>query len=201
MSSGQRRTRIRSPRVAFTCPACQTQIDPVDRCPNCQFTGADTMRMFPGPVPEIQTMNDQADLFDSSALKVIDRSRKRLAKRFPQFRWRVCTVNLPAETNLRLYGFWLLNVLPIQSDESESDRLWTVLLVINVAANRAAVATGYSAEPWLGNDQWDKTLAAMIPAWKAGDYGKSVAAFYDASRILLENSWRHAEAVLSGKSA
>lgn len=159
------------------------------------------MRMFPGPVPEIQTMNDQADLFDTSALKVIDRSRKRLAKRFPQFRWRVCTVNLPAETNLRLYGFWLLNVLPIQSDESESDRLWTVLLVINVAANRAAVATGYSAEPWLGNDQWDKTLAAMIPAWKAGDYGKSVAAFYDASRILLENSWRHAEAVLSGKSA
>lgn len=199
MSTAQRRSRVKSPRVAFTCPACQTQFDAADRCPNCQFTGSDTMRMFAGAPPEITTVNDQADLFDSAALKTIERSRKRLAKRFPQFRWRLCTTNLPAETNLRLYGFWMLNVAPIRPDESESDRQWTVLLLINAAANRAAVVPGYAAEPWLGNDQWDKALARMVPAWKVEDFGKAVAEYYDAVRSMLENSWRHAAAVLTNE--
>jgi hypothetical protein len=183
--------------VAFSCPACQTQLDTADRCPNCGFTGGDTMQMFTGPIPEFRTVNDQADLLDTTALKQVERARIRLARRFPQFRFRICTVNLPAETNLRLYGFWILNVHPIQPDESESDRLWTVLLLINAAANKAAVVPGYAAEPWLGNDQWDKALSRMVPAWKLGDYGRAIADFLGTARGLLEISWRHAASVLS----
>lgn len=201
MSTRQRRSRVRSTSVAYACPACQTILGTVDRCPNCHFTGADTMGMFEGEAPPIEPVTDLAELWDEDDLKQILRARKRVMGRFPQFRWSICTVNLPAEANLRLYGFWMLNVNALRADESETDRLWTILLLINAAANKAAAIPAYAAEPWLGNDQWDKALASMVPAWKVGAYGRGVADFLASATLLLESSWRQVQSNPSGDSA
>lgn len=191
----QRRSRVRSASEAFACPACQTHIGPVERCPNCHFTGSDTMAMFGGSPPPVAPVNDLAGLWDEAALKAIAKARKRANGRFPQFRWSLCSMHLPPETNLRLYGFWMLNAYPLAEDESENNRLWTVLLLINAAANKAAVIPAYAAEPWLGSDQWDKLLAGMSPSWKNGDSGRAAAGFIHSSVGLLESAWRQAAAI------
>lgn len=201
MNQSRRRSRIRPTSVAFACPACRTIIGTVDRCPNCHFTGGDTMGMFRGSPPQVAALNDAAGLWDAADLKIIAKARQRASLRFPQFRWNICSVELPEETNLRLYGFWMLNVCPLREDEAETDRLWTVLLLINATAAKAAAIPAYAAEPWLGNDQWDKALACMAARWQAGSRGQAVADFLAAATTQLESSWRQVSAALADPSA
>ena len=201
MNSSRRRSRIRPTSVAFACPACQTIIGTVDRCPNCHFTGGDTMTLFQGSPPLVDAINDAASIWDGNDLKIIAKARQRASRRFPQFRWSICTVELPEKTNLRLYGFWMLNVCPLRANEAETDRLWTVLLLINVTTLKAAAIPAYAAEPWLGNDQWDKALASMAASWKAGSRGQAVADFLASATTQFESSWRQVSAALTDPSA
>lgn len=186
----KRRNLIRPAMLAFACPACQAAIESVAACPKCGFTGGDTMTMFPGVPPQPQPVNDTAKLWDEEDLRVIQRACRRAMRRFPQFRWSLCTVALPEGTNLRLYGFWMLNVAPIREAESERDRFWTVLVLINIRDHRIAVVPGYAAELWLTNDLWDKSIEAMIPAWKAGAYGLAIRDFIHSALGLLEQAWK-----------
>jgi hypothetical protein len=162
----------------------------LNRCPNCQFTGADTLAMFPGPAPRLQPVSDAGRLWNDHDLKVIERARERVGRRFPQFRWRICSTTLPPEGNLRLFGFWLLNVAPLAPTESAADRTWTVLLVVNGVTHQATVVPGYAAEGWLPPDQWEMALASMQHPWRAGRPGKAVAAFLSSACKLLETAWR-----------
>lgn len=188
------RDLVRPTMLAFSCPQCRAVIDSVPACPKCGFTGADTMQMFGGAAPAPLPVNDTARLWDERDLRLIRNARQRALRRFPQFRWSFCTVELPADTNLRLYGFWMLNVAPIREDESERDRFWTVLVLANVTDHRIAVVPAYAAELWLTNDMWDKAIEAMFPAWQADDYGAAVRDFMRAALKLLDQSWQRATA-------
>ena len=174
------------PDRGFACPACQQVIGTADHCPHCRFTGAETLAMFPGPPPAWQPVMDGGQVWDAADLKLIERARRRLHRRFPQFRWRIGSVNWPPETNLRLFGFWLHNACPLAADESLTDRLWTVLLVVNATTNTATVVPGYAAEPWLSTARWEHALATMKAPWRAGHPGQAVAAFLNAAGNLLE---------------
>ncbi len=193
--NSRQRTRSRPPKTAFACPACQALIESVFQCPNCGFTGQHSMEMFPGTPPQPQPVNDRAGLWSGRDLRRMERARRTLAKRFPQFRWSFCTVTAPPEANLRLLGFWMLNAAPLAPDESERDRYWTVLLLINSTDHRAAVIPGYAAEMWLPNDRWDKALEAMVPEWQAGQYGKAVRNFTRMAAKLLETSWKRSNMI------
>jgi hypothetical protein len=176
--------------ASFACPACRAVIATVNRCPICQFTGADTLAMFRGPAPQLQPVSDAGRLWNDRDLQVIERARMRAGRRFPQFRWRICSTTLPPEGNLRLFGFWLLNVAPLARTESAADRTWTVLLVVNGVTRQATAVPGYAAEAWLTPDQWETALAGMQKPWRTGRPGQAVAAFLASACDLLETAWR-----------
>jgi hypothetical protein len=153
------------------------------------------MAMFGTPPPALPPILDAADLWSRQEASAIQRQIDRLRSRFPQFQWRICSVDLPPANRLRLFGFWLLNACPLAPDETPDDRQWTVILVINKANNRAVVVPGYAAEPWLPDDQLQRAMEFMTPHWQEANHGKAVCAFLKAVCKLLGSTCRRVEAL------
>lgn len=146
------------------------------------------MRIFTDSPPPLLPILDAAGIFMEADTRKIVKAREAIGRRFPQFRWRVCSVNLPLETRLSLFGFWLLNACPLDTNETANERAWTVLLLINANTGQAAVIPGYAAEPFLSDDGWNTALATMAPAWQVGNPSEAVVCFLKNTRILLNQA-------------
>ncbi len=146
--------------------------------------------MFPGPTPPLLPILDATGILTESDQDKITGACAALKKRFPQFQWRVCTVNLPPESNLALFGFWLLNACPLDAKETADERAWTVLLLINSGTGQAAVVPGYEAEPFLSDDEWKLILSNMTSVWRQGSAGDAVLRFFTEMRNQLERAWK-----------
>ena len=193
ISSGLSARNTSSRRLTFgaACPACAAPVAADAKwCPACNFTGGDTVVMFPDPPPPLMPLLDAAGLWIPDEMKMIETAREKLRRRFPQFHFHICTVMLPPETKLPAFGFWLLNVCPFYVNETAEDRAWTVLLLINARTGQAAVIPGYSAEHWISDEDWTKILATMSPAWKAGKSAQAVIRFFETSAACLDRSWK-----------
>lgn len=148
------------------------------------------MAIFPHTPPPLLPILDAAGIFKGGDIQRIESARDALRRRFPQFQWKICSVCLPPETGLSLFGFWLLNVCPFHEKETLDERAWTVLLVINSQTGQAAVVPGYAAEPFLSDDEWKSILATMAPLWQAGKPADAVIRFFKESRKQLDLAWR-----------
>ncbi len=148
------------------------------------------MEIFPDPPPPLLPILDAAGLFNDRDLRKIESARSAMNARFPQFRWKICSLFLPPEKRLPLFGFWLLNVCPFHEDETDEERAWTVLLLINAANGQVAAVPGYAAEPFLSDDEWKDILGSMSDAWSAGKPAEAVVRFFKTSREELDKAWR-----------
>lgn len=184
----------------INCPACGGPLKVDSKwCPACHFTGAHTMDLFPEAPPPLLPIFDAAGIFNGRDVCKIEAARFKLHRRFPQFHWRVCTVMLPAETNLSVFGFWLLNVCPLHGNESAEDRAATVLLLIDANTGRVAAVPGYAVESVLSDDSWKTILASMAAPWRAGQPVDAVIRFFGNTRIHLERAWKSYGARLSAR--
>ena len=199
MSNASEQPRRLAPGV-LACPACGGSLKPDAKwCPKCNFTGGDSMRIFPDAPPPLLPILDAAGLFKDTDLRKIEAVREVLRRRFPQFQWKICTVCLPPETSLPLFGFWLLNACPFHEKETLEERAWTVLLLVNAVSGQAAVVTGYAAEPFLSDDEWKTILADMSEPWKSGKPADAIVRFFQSSRNQLNRAWRRFGSRRSGK--
>lgn len=188
--SGRRASRRAVPGV-IACPSCGGPLKPDSKwCPACHFTGAKTLDLFPHPAPPLLPILDAVGLLDTPAIRKVETARDKLAKKFPQFRWRVCLVSLPENIALPVFGFWLLNASPFQEKEPLEDRAWSVLLLINTGSGDAAVIPGYAAEPYLSNDEWKLSLEAMKGKWHERKPADAIVRFFKASHLQLDRAWR-----------
>jgi hypothetical protein len=175
----------------LTCPACGGPLKVDSKwCPACHFTGAHTMELFPEAPPPLPPILDAAGILDERDLWKIEAASDKLRRRFPQFHWRVCTVMLPAETNLSVFGFWLLNVCPLHGKETAEDRAATVLLLISAGTGQVAAIPGYAVESVLSDDGWKAILATMAAPWRDGQPVEAVIRFFKNTRIHLERAWK-----------
>ncbi len=184
------------------CPACRARFDEeFSRCPACGFTGADTVAIFGSAAPPLTPVLDAVGWWGEAALARIAEARRRFRKSVPQIDIRVCVVRLEPHHSPAVFGFWLFNASPLVDGETEAQRAWTVLLVIDAASGRAAVVPGYGAEPWLADDKWQLCLDSMRRSWSAGDTAGAVVAFHRESCRALEAALRALPSKLRGKEA
>jgi hypothetical protein len=148
------------------------------------------MRMFTESPPLLLPVLDVAEIFSEDGLRRIDAARTRVRLKFPQFRWAVCTVNLPPDTSLSLFGFWLMNACPRRESETPEARAWTILLLMDVTSRKAATIPGYGAEPFLDDSDWTAAMARVSGPWLAGNPATAVTAFLNASHDRLESAWK-----------
>jgi hypothetical protein len=149
------------------------------------------MAVFSDPAPPLMPLLDAAGIWNHADVRKIEAASHKLHRRYPQFRWHVCSVVLPRGTSLPLFGFWMLNVCPFYIHETARERAWAVLLLLDAGSGQAAVIPGYSAERWLGDEDWRKILATMAGPWKAGQAGAAVLRFFETASRFLDQSWKH----------
>lgn len=187
--------RIDSPRVwtqgVIYCPTCGggLKVDS-DWCPRCNFTGGDSVTLFSDSPPPLLPILDAVGILNEKDCSKIEAARKRIGRRFPQFQWRICIVVLPPETRLSLFGFWLLNMCPLDAKETREDRASTVLLLINAASGQVSAIPGYAVESYLSDDIWKLILSEMAEAWQLGKPCEAILRFFTAARSQLENAWK-----------
>lgn len=148
------------------------------------------MDLFPESPPPLLPILDAAGILNERDVWKIEAVRDKLLRRFPQFHWRVCTVVLPPETNLSVFGFWLLNVCPLHGTESAEDRAATVLLLINAGTGQVASVPGYAVESVLSDESWKAILATMAGPWQAGQPVEAVIRYFKTTRIHLDRAWK-----------
>ena len=200
MSESRRRSSRRVAQGITRCPACGGAVKSDAKwCPNCRFTGADSAVIFPDPPPPLLPILDAVGLLRDADLREIEVARDSLRRRFPQFHWRICTVSLPEGTALPVFGFWLLNVCPLDGPETAEERASTFLLLVDVASGQAAVIPGYAVEPYLSDDDWKTILTDMTAPWQAGNPAAAFVAFFKASRRHLDAAWKRYGAPVSSR--
>ncbi|MGJ8633656.1 MAG: TPM domain-containing protein [Luteolibacter sp.] len=182
------------------CPRCAEKLDREAKwCPKCDFTGAKSLDMFGDNPPPLLPILDVTDLWNKKEEKQIKSAVASFQKRFPQIRWRVCSVALGPEVHLPVFGFWLMNVCPLMPEETAEDREWTVLLLVEANSGRASVTTGYSAEVWLSDEMWEKALAEMGEPFRRGHPDQAVVNFMKTARELMEKAWKRSQKQLANQ--
>jgi len=146
--------------------------------------------MFANPPPPLLPILDAVGLWNPQDLRTIEAARDAASLRLPQFQWRVCCVNLPPETSLPLFGFWLLNTSSLLENETARQREWAVMLLLDVASGQAAVIPGYAAEACLSDEDWKRVIQHMAPHWQRGRTAEAVGEFFNQSQIFLTLAWQ-----------
>lgn len=191
MSENREYSSKRFAIASVTCPSCQIRIERDTKwCEACGFTGSKSMEMFGETPPPLLPILDVADLWTTKEQKKIASAVKAFGKRFPQFQWRICAVTLGAEVSLPVFGFWLLNVCPLNEDETDEDREWTVLFLVDGKTGNTSVTTGYRAEVWLSDDDWNLALTEASAAMRLGDTLQAVTQFLKTTRKNMEQAWK-----------
>lgn len=190
LESSPRRLSANSTTGILSCPACGSSLKADARwCQACNFTGGDSIAMFPEPPPPLLPIIDSVGILNPGQLRKIKKARDKVVKRFPQFQWRICLVGLSPEISLPLFGFWLLNACPLHELETAEQRVWTVLLLINTNTGNAVVTSGYAAEPCMSDGEWKSVLSDMSRHWSAGKPATAICHFFKSSQRQLEQNW------------
>ena len=185
------RIRRRSSSAVLVCPSCKATLKVDSKwCHACNFTGGNTVEMFSDSPPPLLPILDAMGLWKEPDIKKIEAARENLRRRFPQIHWRVCTVCLPADTKLPLFGFWLLNACPLHEKETSEERAWTILLLIDVESGQAAVIPGYAAESCLSDNVWTQILNTMAPTWQSGKTADAIIGFFKQCHSHLDEAWK-----------
>jgi hypothetical protein len=175
---------------AQVCPSCLLPLaESVNWCPGCQFSGADTLEMFPIPLAPLQTVLDAANLWMADDLVKIERRMETLRQRFPQIRWSLYSLDAEDVPNLRLFGFWLLNASPLNEGETEEQRAWTIVIVFNEANGKVVLVPGYGVEPWVPDEQWRQALSTMAEPWNQGRRRLALERFFEAAEKSLRQAY------------
>ncbi|MGD9418874.1 MAG: hypothetical protein Q7R22_008025 [Verrucomicrobiota bacterium JB025] len=178
-------------RSGARCPACAGELR-VDAkvCPWCGFSAGKTAEWFPGSPPPMMPVLDAASMWGGDEVMLIEKTAAKLMSKFPQFRWYVCTLALPRDTALTTFGYWMMNASPLSVGETEYERGWSVLLLLDAESGNATAVPGYSAEAWLGDEDLEFALGAMGKSWRAGRSAEGVVRFFKRCQDRLELTWR-----------
>ncbi len=183
---------------AMSCPGCHLSLaEPVDQCPRCHYTGEISMRKFPFPAPAMNRFIDPQDHFSESDRARLSKALNDLLKKFPQVRICFCIINLPEGVDLREFGFWMMNVSPVDTPEEAEVRPWTILIVIDDINGNVSVTPGYAIEPFLEDQAWSALIRNEKQYFFARDYVVAGLKMIEGAEVILQEGALRTERALS----
>lgn len=117
------------------------------------------------------------DRASSLTLREVSRLRRlleRFEKKFPQSLFSVFVTDLPAETSIREFAFWLANRARFSSAEATGAENFDLLLVIEPTTGSAALTVGYGLEKFILEDDLNVALMAARPALRRGKLERGI---------------------------
>lgn len=146
------------------CPSCLTPVTgPVAECPACGMSLAKLDAKFKTVPRHLRFITDHVSLFTAEDHEALASQIEALEKQYAGLHVSLMTLELPANTNLREYVFWLFNRCRFGPADAKLGRNYSVVIVIDVTSGTVFMSTGFGFEQWLQDEDLQTILDAAIP--------------------------------------
>lgn len=179
-------------RATVVCPSCLKRFNEAeDKCPSCGYDAGRCVQQFDMTAPVLERFMDGAGLFALADEKLqgdLDAALDALGKQFPQLGLYFCTLDQEEPVSLTEYGFWMMNSCLLQQGQDESERAWSLLLLLDVKRGLLSLTPGYAIEAFIDDPEWEQALKTMAQHLSAGDYRAALLGFVKDAQELLRVS-------------
>lgn len=173
-------------RATVVCPSCLQRFkEQREQCPRCGFDAHAAVRRFPYTPPVLDRFMDHAGVTDEKLRADVTAAADVLARRFPQIGFYFCLVNLEQSASLSEFGFWMMNACRLQQGQTETDRAWSILLLVDVEGGTVSVTPGYAVEAFMEDSGWEGLLKEISPQLQRGDYREALLGYLQGAESLL----------------
>ncbi len=173
-------------RATVACPSCRQRFKQADeKCPRCGFDAYSAVQSFPFAAPVLGPVVDNVGVIGEALQKELAEAASRMAKKFPQIGFHFCTVEFDDPVNLTEFGFWMMNACKLAQNQQETDRAWSILLLIDVRRGLAALTPGYAVEAFVEDSGWENALRLISGDLAAGNFRAALMAYFRHAETLL----------------
>ena len=157
------------------CPRCVQRIHrAAQSCPHCGFSLADADERFGADVVRLRSLTDGAGLLRRGERGKVEAAMEDIGRRFPQVFVAVYTGSLGEVSNIRQFGFWLLNRAAFEDVPVGKPNESGILLTIDPESKAAGIAFGYLLDPFLEESDTFDCLSRAHAHWLEGRYADGI---------------------------
>lgn len=173
------------------CPRCVQLIHrAATACPHCGFEITEADDMFGHGEVKLRSLTDAAGLFRRDDRDRLEDDMEAFGMEFPQMFVAIYTGSLGEVSNLRQFGFWLLNRGVFEDVPVEKPNESGVLIVIDPDSKAAGMSFGYMLDPFFeDNDSFD-CLTRAHAHWLEGRYADGILRSLKHLRKVLRKRCR-----------
>jgi hypothetical protein len=172
------------------CPRCVQKIHrAAESCPHCGFSLADADARFGHDELRLRCLTDSAGIFRRGERRRVEAAMERISQRFPQLFVAVYTGALGEVSNIRQFGFWLLNRSAFEDLAPDKPNEAGILLTLDPESKAAGMVFGYLLDPYLDERDTFECLSRGHAYWLEQRYAEGVVC-----------ALRHLEGILQKRS-
>jgi hypothetical protein len=172
------------------CPRCVQRIHrAAASCPHCGFTLADADACFGASDVRIRCLTDCAGILRRGDRQRVEAAMEEISRRFPQIFVAIYTGSLGEVSNIRQFGFWLLNRSAFEDVPVEKPNEAGILLTLDPESKAAGMVFGYLLDPYLEESDTFDCLTRAHAYWLEERYADGIL------RVL-----RHLDGILGKRS-
>ncbi|MGB6219723.1 TPM domain-containing protein [Haloferula sp.] len=177
------------------CPRCVQIIHRgAESCPHCGFGIGAADERYGADDVVIRRLEDQAGLMRSSEREKLELAMDRFQRRFPQLFFAVYTSRAEGRSDVRQFGFWLLNRAAFQDIGIDRPNACGILLTIDPDAKSAGITWGYGLDAFLTEEDSFLFLSRAHAYWVEGRYSEGIVRGLEQLTKLLIKRCRQAKA-------
>ena len=148
------------------CPRCVQRIHrAAASCPHCGFTLVDADACFGASDVRIRSLTDCAGILRRGDRQRVEAAMEQISRRFPQIFVAIYTGSLGEVSNIRQFGFWLLNRSAFEDVPVEKPNEAGILITLDPESKAAGMVFGYLLDPFLEESDTFDCLSRAHAYW------------------------------------
>ncbi len=170
------------------CPACQSPVfenDPA--CRQCGFTLEAADRAYGVPPALHKPVTDPRRVLSGLARRRVMRKVTQIEHLYPQVEVAVLLLDVPRQTPMSAYAFWLFNRGQLSSAVEKGGENRLIMLLIDVESDKAAAMTGYGLEPFLQERQLQMCVTRFSQLAARGGLAEAIEGFLRELDVQLRS--------------
>lgn len=173
------------------CPRCVQVIHRgAGSCPHCGFSLVDADERFGGEEVRIRRLEDAAGLMRSVERKSVEAAMDKFERSFPQLFFAVYTGLPEGRSDLRQFGFWLLNRAAFEDVGVERPNEHGILLTLDPDGKAAGISWGYMLDAFLTEEDSFLCMSRAHAYWVEGRFAEGVVRALEQLSLVLEKRSR-----------
>lgn len=157
------------------CPRCVQRIHrAATSCPHCGFTLADADSRFGAGEVRLRCLTDSAGILKRGERQRVEAAMEKITRTFPQIFVAIYTGSLGEISNMRQFGFWLLNRSAFEDVPLQKPNASGILITIDPESKAAGIVFGYLLDPYLNEADTFECLSRAHAYWLEGRYADGI---------------------------